>query len=426
MKSRIPIVLKFEYIGYISAKSYKVMAILFAVLIIGLSFVPRIMSIVSEGGGEKEASETAIFLITGDAVGDPTVKQLFTGAALSQVMPTAKWVDGNEQGYTEATLKTAVEKGWADIAISYGGGASYKFFAPGNKLSAYTAMGPVGELVTYVAQQQAIAQLPADVQQRTSEIAQIVAEPELVEIGGNAENNFWIGYVLMFLLFYMIMGYSNFVSTSVVSEKSSKTMELLITAAKPFDLMVGKVVGVGLAALTQMAIILAAAVVGISANLSFWQEKYQGLFDLITTTNVSPALAVWIVVFFFLGFFLYAFLFAALSSTVSKAEEAASIITLPMMLLVLAFALGFISLSGALSKTLVVVLSYVPFFTPFVMVSRYCLGDVSMLGLIIGVLILLAGVLLVAWIAAKIYRVGVMMYGRPMKLIGLIKTLRQR
>jgi ABC-2 type transport system permease protein len=421
-------IIKFEYTGYVKTKSFIITSLIFALIILVLSFVPLIRTAVggiSSGGGEGAAAKTTVvYLLTGEATDDAVVAGAFTEETLSQVLDKTKWVDGRAKGYDEKDLRRLVEHGDVNIAFSYGGGPEFTVFAPGNQLSAYAAVAPLSEFITAVAKQQAIAALPTDMQQDAAQIATLVSKPEVVNIGGNAENNFWIGYVLMFILFYMIMGYGNFVSSSVVSEKASKAMELLITAAKPIELMIGKVVGVGFAALTQMAIIVAAASGGILMNLSFWKEKYSTLFDLMTTTNVSPALAVVLVVFFFLGFFLYAFIFAALSSTVSKAEEAATMLTLPMMLLFASLALGFLSLSGALNKTLVAVLSYIPFFTPFVMVSRFCLSDVGPLGLLLGVAALLAGVLAIAWIAAKIYRVGVMMYGKPMKLPELIRTVR--
>ncbi|MDR1271525.1 MAG: ABC transporter permease [Clostridiales Family XIII bacterium] len=424
--NNIATVIKFEYSGHVKAKSFKVMSAIFAVLIIGLSFVPRAMSAMNESVKEDTTNKTAVYILEESAKNDPVISGAFTKDTLSQVVAKTDWINGGEKGYDENDLKRLIGNGEADMAIIYGGGPAFKFFAPGNKLSAYSSVYPIGEFITALAKQQAIAGLPEDVRQDASEIASMASQPEIIDIGGNAQNNFWIGYFLMFLLFYMIMGYGNFVSSSIVSEKTSKAMELLITAAKPFDLMIGKVVGVGLAALTQMAIILASAVAGILLNLPFWKEKYSSLFDLITTTNVSPALAVVLIVFFFLGFFLYAFIFAALSSTVSKAEEAATVVTLPMLLLFASLALGFLSLSGVLNKTLVVVLSYIPFFTPFVMVSRFCLGDVSLPGLASGFAVLFAGVMGIAWVAAKIYRVGVMMYGKPMKLPELIKTVRQR
>jgi ABC-2 type transport system permease protein len=422
----ISTIIKFEYSGYVSTKSFKVMSAIFAVLIIAMSFVPHIMSALDERTKEDKTTKTAVYLLDESAEKNPIIAEAFKKDTLSKVLTKTDWIDGDKEGYDEDDLRKLVENGEVDIAIAYGGGPTFKFFVPGNKLSSYASVGPIGEFITSLAKQQAIADLPEGVRQDATEIASMVSQPEIINIGGNAENNFWIGYVLMFLLFYMIMGYGNFVSSSIVSEKASKAMELLITAAKPLDLMIGKVVGVGLAALTQMAIILASAVIGISLNLSFWKEKYSTLFDLVATTNVSPALVVVLLVFFFLGFFLYAFMFAALSSTVSKAEEAATVVTLPMLLLFASLALGFLSLSGILNKTLVIALSYIPFFTPFVMVSRFCLGEVSVLGLILGVAVLLAGVFVIAWIAAKIYRVGVMMYGKPMKLPELMKTVRQR
>jgi ABC-2 type transport system permease protein len=201
-------------------------------------------------------------------------------------------------------------------------------------------------------------------------------------------------------------------------------MELLITAAKPLDLMVGKVVGVGLAAMTQVAAIIAAVVIGLASNLSQWKAFQPSVFEALSGANISVGLVLVLFIFFVLGFFLYAFLLAALSSTVAKPEEAATVTIIPILLMIASFILGFIALSGAVSKTLIAVLSYVPFFTPFVMTSRFCLGDVSTAGLIIGMLDMAVSVGIVAILAAKIYRVGVMMYGSSGGLKAVAKALR--
>jgi len=201
-------------------------------------------------------------------------------------------------------------------------------------------------------------------------------------------------------------------------------MELLITAAKPIDLMVGKVLGVGLAALTQFASMVLAVAAGIAVNMPFWKASGSSLYELVSSSNISGGLLAFLLLFFFLGFFLFSFMIAALSSTVSRQEEAATILTLPMLLLSGALGLGFVSLAGVLNKTLVAVLSYIPFFTPFVMISRYNIGDASLLEAAIGCVVLAAGVVLIAWLAAKIYRVGVMMYGTTPKLGEIFKMLR--
>ena len=115
--------------------------------------------------------------------------------------------------------------------------------------------------------------------------------------------------------------------------------------------------------------------------------------------------------FFLLGFFLYAFLVAAFASTVTRPEEAATVVTLPMVLILAALMLGFLTLFGVAGKALIAVLSYVPFFTPITMLARYAIGDAGTSQLLIGAGIMAAAIVVIAILASKIFRMGVMLYG---------------
>jgi ABC-2 type transport system permease protein len=419
-------VIGFEYKGFVSAKSFKIVTIFIVAVVLILSFLPQILSSFQgdEDTSGQNRKDTAIVLLTGDAAADAVLKQAFSAAALEKVFTGTKWLDGATEGYDAGEIEKRVADGKAVYAVSYDGGNKYKFYAPGNKLTAYSAVAVLDSYVTDVARQAAIAKLPADVQGSAQQIAGLTAEADIVEIGGNAENNFWIGYVLMFFLYFVLMAYGNYISSSVITEKTSKAMELLITAAKPIDLMAGKVIGVGLAAMTQVVCIIAAVAIGLACNLSQWKAFQPTVFEALSGANISVGLALVLFTFFVLGFFLYAFLLAALASTVAKPEEAATVTIIPILLMIASFILGFIALSGAVSKTLIAVLSYVPFCTPFIMTSRFCLGDVSALGLIFGVADMAVSVVIVAVLAAKIYRVGVMMYGSTGGLKAVVKALR--
>jgi len=231
--------------------------------------------------------------------------------------------------------------------------------------------------------------------------------------------------VLIMFMLYTIIGYANYVSSSVVTEKTSKAMELLITAVKPLHLMVGKVVGVGLAALTQVGAIVAAFAVGIAVNLPYWTKTNSSLLGIMENNNMGVSLAVIVVVYFFLGFFLYAFLTAAFASTVTRPEEAATVTIFPVVLILAALLIGFLTLFGALGKTAAEILSFVPCFTPISMLARYTLGDADIAQLLIGVGVLVAAIILVATLAAKIFRMGVMLYGvkaTPKQLIRALKN----
>jgi ABC-2 type transport system permease protein len=138
--------------------------------------------------------------------------------------------------------------------------------------------------------------------------------------------------------------------------------------------------------------------------------------------NFSGGLLVFFILFFVIGYFLYAFICAAMGSTASRVEDAGSVSTIPMMLAVASFVVSLIGMTN-IDAMYVKVLSFIPFFSPWIMFSRLCMASATFTEAAIAVAILIATVVFFGWLAAKIYRVGVMMYGKPMKLREVLKAV---
>jgi len=422
-------VLRYEYKGFVGAKSFKAVTIVFIVCIIVATSIPQIAGAIrSAGGGEGGSifggSDKAALILSGEALTNEIYKTAFSPDSL-QGVSSAVWVNLSDDPPDTMTLQGAIQEGEYLFAIRYFGGNTFEFYAAGNRMMSYEALGPISAYITEVARQAEIAALPAGEREAAERISSLTAEPKVIEVGGNAESNFLLGYIIIMFMLYTIIGYSNYVSNSVVTEKTSKAMELLITAVKPLHLMVGKVIGVGLAALTQVGAIIAAFAVGIAINLPYWRATNSSLLGVTEGGNVGASIALILIVYFLLGFFLYSFLTAALASTVSRPEEAATVVLLPTLLIIVSLFLGFMTLSGAVNKSLVAALSYVPFFTPINMLARYTLGDAGVPQLLLGAAILIAAIIVVAILAAKIFRMGVMLYGvkaTPKQLLRALKN----
>jgi ABC-2 type transport system permease protein len=201
------------------------------------------------------------------------------------------------------------------------------------------------------------------------------------------------------------------VASSAAAEKGSRIMELLIAAASPLQLMLGKVAGTGLAGLVQYVAFLvpAVAVVLLQGRIE------DALFG--SSTGSAPLAAVTIPilvaygVFFVLGFLLYAFLYAAAGSIVSGLDDL-QLLALPMSLLPFIGCLAAILGLPVIGSPLVVFLSYVPFFSPFVMLARILVGRVEPweVGLSIGLLVI--AIVIAAVLASRVYRAGVLIYGQ--------------
>jgi len=219
--------------------------------------------------------------------------------------------------------------------------------------------------------------------------------------------------ILIVLIFVTLTVYGMWVATSVAAEKSTRVMELLISAASPRELLVGKVLGVGGAGLTQYtAIIVPAALVVL------FQDRLASLFlgpapiggEAPLEGLTLPILGAFLL-FFVLGFILYALLYAAAGSLVSRQEDVQQL-ALPLSLISMASYIAAVAGLGSIGSTLVVVLSFVPFSSPFVMLSRIMLGQVAPLEVALSVAILVASSLLILQLASRIYATGVVLYGQ--------------
>jgi ABC-2 type transport system permease protein len=209
--------------------------------------------------------------------------------------------------------------------------------------------------------------------------------------------------------------YGNWVAMSVVEEKSSRVMEVILNAATPFQLLAGKVVGVGSVALLQYGALLAAGVVALLLQGPVTSLVFgDAAGEVQLPAGVTVGMLATLVVFGILGFLLYAVLYAAAGSLVSRQEDVNSVVQ-PMTLLACAgylvavyTAIGTISLESAWMT----LLSLFPFTSPFVMVSRAMQGTVQPWELAASIAILAASVVGALWVAGRIYAAGVLMYGQ--------------
>ena len=259
----------------------------------------------------------------------------------------------------------------------------------------------------------------------TQQISSIMQAPKIDfhEVGKNFQNTYWYTYVLLMVLFISISIYGQLVASSVASEKSSRAMELLITSAKPVNMMFGKVFGVGLSGFIQMLIFLFSAFFSYKANEAYWakNEIFKSVF------NMSGQIFTYTVICYLLGFFIFAVLFGAVGSLVSKIEDI-NIVSGPIIILLMfAFFVAMFSMVGGSSTVnslFVVVCSFIPFFAPMVMFVRICMTDVPMWQIILSFSITGVSVFLLGYLSSRIYQIGVLMYGKPPKLRELAKIIK--
>jgi len=231
------------------------------------------------------------------------------------------------------------------------------------------------------------------------------------------------GMVFIVLLYITILTCGQMVAMSVIQEKSSRAMEILITTSRPETLIFGKVIGIGLAGLTQ---IISNIFVGIV--FYFINQKSLMSADMLSLFfEVPVSTFVYVIIFFIGGFFFYAMLFGSLGSLVSRMEDMSSS-QLPMMLFTLAgfFIALYGQLYGFAGTALYAVCSYIPFTSPYVMLARVC-GEpnIPIWQVLLSIGILYVSTALAGLLSAKIYRIGVLMYGKPPSVKEVLAALKQ-
>lgn len=222
-----------------------------------------------------------------------------------------------------------------------------------------------------------------------------------------------VGIVFVVLSFLTLVFYGLWVASGVVAEKSSRVMELLISAASAQQLVVGKILGIGLAGLTQVSLVLLPAVAALLASGRIGDALLgpdSGAGPSLSA--LSPGLFAGFLVYFVLGFALYAALYAGAGSLLSR-EEDLQTVALPLSIPAVAGYLpAVLALSGSTSW-IVRVASYIPLWSPFAMMSRLAVGRVSPWEVALSVGLLALTVPLVTLVAIRVYRAGVVMYGQP-------------
>ena len=251
------------------------------------------------------------------------------------------------------------------------------------------------------------------------------------------------GFFLGFVLYFFIFAYGSMIMMSVMEEKTNRIIEIIISSVKPFNLMTGKIIGVSLAALTQVLIwgvmffvfsYIFSLVFGISTSydtgdLILSTEGNTGLssfaLEMISAFMNLPLTNIFIafIMYFLGGYFLYASIFAAIGAAIDNQADAQQFMIPITLLVVIALYVGILTVPEDPNGIVAQIFSYFPFTSPIVMLMRIPNG-VPIYEQIISLTILFSSVVFMIWIAAKIYRIGILMYGKKLTYGELIKWLK--
>lgn len=237
-------------------------------------------------------------------------------------------------------------------------------------------------------------------------------------LGKDSVKNMVYTYILIFIVYMMVVLYGQLIAVAVTAEKSNRSIEVLVTSTSSNCLIFGKVLAGSIASIVQAGIILISGILTYSINKEAWGENLDFIFDIPSEVLVIFA------VFGILGFILYSFIYGVLGALVSKAEDVNKSATPITFILIAVFILNYYSLFDS-DGILIKILSYIPFSSCFSMFVRVAMGNVQLYEIIISLVILLLTIGIIGVVGAKIYRMGTLNMGNPIKLKNAIKSIRK-
>lgn len=415
----IKLILKREYVQRIKSPGFIIGTILGVLSIAALSFLPALLSLLDQQGTLDVAvvdPRGLVYRYLPQDGGEPTPTPIATSPLSQAPQPLSSGVNFINVGTTSpADLSTQVKAETIDAYLIVQGerASDVSFTYHGKERPSSVVSARLLGLLSAAASQARFAESGISAEQASALFAQPDFKIEPIVDGSIRDEETYaqsaaLAYVLLIFLYGTMLMYGIQVAMGVVEEKSSRVMEVLITAVQPFELMIGKVLGVGLVGLTQYSawVGLGLITILVSGALSGGSSG-QG----IDVAAVPATTLYFFLIFFVLGYLLFASIYAALGSLVNRTEDVNSITTPVTIIMVGTYLLSIYSLGNA-DADLVRWLSFVPFFTPMLMFIRVALSNPAWWELLISVVLLALSSLFFAWVAAKIYRVGVLLYGK--------------
>ena len=404
-------ILKFELKGYMRNKVFVGITIFLVVAIAVVMFIPNIIAAFeSDDEGDVTPTDLPTMLVYAEDENlSAIVKEYFGNAFVDYNVKVA-------EGSVDE-LKNDIISGNAECAFVMNSASSYTYYV--NNLSMYDSNTAIADTVL-----QEVYRINAMVQngltpEQAGEIMSVQIESGTETLGKDQMQNFFYTYIMIFALYMVILLYGQMVATNVATEKSSRAMEVLVTSAKPTSMMFGKVLASCIAGFSQLVLVFGTAILLYNVNKEALSNPLiASIFD------IPIELFIYLIVFFVLGFLIYAFMFGAIGSTASKLEDINTSVMPITFLFIIAFMVVMFSMaSGSVDNTAMLVCSYIPFTSPMAMFTRICMSTVAWYEIAISIAILIGSTVGIGVLSAKIYRVGVLLYGMPPKFSTIMKTV---
>ena len=412
-------ILKFELYGYLKNKVFVGITVFLVAAIAVVMFLPNIISAFSSDDSTDIAPDSSIEVEKGEL---PIMLVWAEDSELSNLIQQYFEVSFIDYSVTVADgtlddVKAMISSGDAECAFVMSSESSYTYYV--NNLSMYDMNTEIADTVL-----QEVYRMNAMVQggmspEEAGAILSVQIESNVETLGKDQMENFFYTYIMIFALYMVILLYGQMVATNVATEKSSRAMELLVTSAKPTSMMFGKVLASCIAGFVQLVLVFGSAIL-------FYNINKEALANPIVASifNIPLDLFIYMIIFFVLGFLIYAFMFGAVGSTASKLEDINTSVMPITFLFIIAFMVVMFSMSsGSIDNTAMLICSYIPFTSPMAMFTRIAMSTVEWYEIVISIAILIGSTVGIGVLSARIYRVGVLLYGMPPKFSAIIRTV---
>lgn len=400
-------ILKFELKGYLKNKIFVGSTIFLVVVLAIVMFIPNIKAAFQTDGTKEKP---IMIVYAEDETLSGLVKEYFSDAFPAYNVTVS---DG-----TIDDIKSRIVSGDVECAFVMNNASSYTYYVNNLSMSDYnTSVADAALREAYKANAMIRHGLTPE---QVGEIMSVQIVSETNTLGKNQAQNFFYAYIMIVALYIVILLYGQLVATNVATEKSSRAMEVLITSVKPASMMFGKVLASCLAGFAQLFAVFGSALLLYSINKSAWNDN----MIISSLFNIPVDLFVYMMVFFVLGFLVYAFLYAAIGSTVSKLEDINTSVLPITFLFIIAFMIVVFAMAGGnVDTTLMKICSYIPFISPMAMFTRICMSTVAWYEIAISIAVLIGSTVGIGFLSAKIYRVGVLLYGNKPKIGSILKEI---
>jgi ABC-2 type transport system permease protein len=438
--NKIFVVVRREFAARVRTKAFIISTVLLPVMIVMISLVPALLSrsgnrtmrlAIVDGTGDQVGASVEAALAAQKLSGDSVLVRRYdvrrveaTSATMDHVRDSLIARTGLNRDREPQTLDGVLVLELTTLADG-------KLQYLGSNTSGFEEMGRLEGTVTKVLMSTRLER--AGINPAVLASAIVPADMKTVKVsngkatGESGVASFAIAYFMGFMLYLTMIVYGQQTLTSVIEEKTSRIMEVLVSSLRPFQMLLGKILGVGATGLLQLSI-WAGTVFLVTSQRVFLAHLFGVSADAmqqLPIPSMAPDLLAVFLAYFVVGFLLYGALYAAIGSMFNAIQEAQQVAMFVQMVILV----GYLALFAVIKDPtggLGVTMSMIPFFSPFVMPARWSLTTVPPFELIVSLGLSIAALLAVAWLAGRIYRTGILMYGKKPSLMEAIHWIRAK